>query len=447
MIESVKKLLYFPVASYFRFFAAIRLKRWNPKIIVVTGSNGKTTLLHLLESQIGEKAKYSHHANSSYGIPFDILDLHRKSLLKTEWFGLFLKAPFNVFNNIPKEKLYVVEADCDRPGEGKFLAELLTPDIVLWISTAKTHSMNFEYLVSRHPERSEGSWLNAGIDSSAAPQNDRFNTVEEAIAYEFGYFLEYAKELVLIDGDSKLMNKQISRTKAKVTEIKKSEILDSYDVGIKGTEFKIDGKKYTFAQLLPEEVFYSIAMCRNVVEYLELPFDPSFSGFHIPPGRGSIFEGIKNTTIVDSSYNANLSSMKAIISMYAKFTGRKKWVVLADMLELGNNEKSEHEQLADVLNGMEFERIILIGPLNSRYTFPILKTNKNKKASFKNTKDVLPYLKNELSGEEIILFKGSQSFFTEWLIEGLLKNKEDAVRLARRGKAWDTRRTNIGLSS
>src|SRR5882762_3188783 len=113
MTAKLKKLFYFPAASYFRFFAAIRLKRWNPRVIVVTGSNGKTTLLHMLEAQIGDKAKYSHHANSSFGIPFDILNLHRKTLLKTEWIGLFFCAPLNVFKKLPKEKIYVVEADVD----------------------------------------------------------------------------------------------------------------------------------------------------------------------------------------------------------------------------------------------------------------------------------------------------------------------------------------------
>src|SRR6266403_3974403 len=102
MVARLKRLLYFPIASYFRFFAQLRLRRWNPRIIVVTGSNGKTTLLHMLEAQIGEKARYSHHANSAFGIPFDILDLKRKTLLKTEWIRLFLLAPFQVFKNSPK---------------------------------------------------------------------------------------------------------------------------------------------------------------------------------------------------------------------------------------------------------------------------------------------------------------------------------------------------------
>ena len=70
MLSRLKRLLYFPIASYFRFFAVLRLRRWNPRIVVVTGSNGKTTLLHMLEAQLGAKARYSHHANSSFGIPF-----------------------------------------------------------------------------------------------------------------------------------------------------------------------------------------------------------------------------------------------------------------------------------------------------------------------------------------------------------------------------------------
>ena len=97
MISIIKKIfsflkgkLYFPLAFYFRFFAQIQLLIWGPKIIVITGSNGKTTLLHLLESQLGNKAKYSHHANSAFGIPFNILGFERQTLKISEWPLLFL---------------------------------------------------------------------------------------------------------------------------------------------------------------------------------------------------------------------------------------------------------------------------------------------------------------------------------------------------------------------
>ena len=109
MLGKIKRFFYFPAAWYFRFFAQIQLSIWKPKIVVVTGSSGKTTLLHLIESQLKQKARYSHHANSAYGIPFDILGLQRKNLTLDEWPYLFLMAPFRAFKKPVKENLYIVE--------------------------------------------------------------------------------------------------------------------------------------------------------------------------------------------------------------------------------------------------------------------------------------------------------------------------------------------------
>src|SRR5216683_2260039 len=274
MMEEIKNIFYFPIAWYFRFFAAIRLKKWHPKVVVVTGSSGKTTLLHLLESQIGDKAKYSYHANSSYGIPFDILDLHRKSLRTSEWLSLFLQAPFAVFKKIPVEKLYIVEADCDRPKEGKFLAEFLRPDHVLWLNVSRTHSMNFDSLVSQK----------------------KFATVDEAIAYEYGYFLAYCSKSCIVNGDSELITKQLTRTSAKVEKINKKVYLQKYHVNAKGTEFVIGEQTYSFPFLLPEDTVYALVSCKIVMNRMGEQIDSSFSNFSLPPGRGSLFKGIKNIT-------------------------------------------------------------------------------------------------------------------------------------------------------
>lgn len=429
MIGKIKKTLYFPVASYFRFFAMIRLKRWNPRIVVITGSNGKTTLLNLLEAQFGNNAKYSHHANSSYGIPFDILDLHRKSLLKSEWIGLFIKTPFQVFKSLPREKIYIVEADCDRPGEGKFLASLLNPEVALWVSSAKTHSMNFENFV----------------------KGEKFETVEEAIAYEFGYFLKYAKKVVMIDGDSELMKNQLNRLKANVFEIKKVNILKRYAVSGNGTTFEMMDMKYSFKYLLPEEAYLSLEMCKKVVEYFELGFDQSFSKFVMPPGRGSIFKGIKGITIVDSSYNSNLTSARAVLSMFGRFPEKNKWIVIGDMLELGQSEKEEHEKLSEIINSYSFERIILMGPRVGKYTYPKLVQNSKFKTQnyegkidkFENPKETLDYLLKKIKGGEVILFKGAR--FMEGIIENLLLDKIDVDQLPRREKIWEIRRKQWGL--
>ncbi len=419
MIKQIKKLLYFPIAYYFRFWAQIQLFLWKTKIIVVTGSSGKTTLLHLIESQIGSKAKYSHHANSSYGIPFDILGLSRKDLTPDEWIFLFLLAPFNAFRKPPKEKLYIVEADCDRPGEGEFLASLLRPEITFWVSSGLTHSVNFDSLV----------------------KNKCFSSVEEAIAYEFGYFLEYTKKLAIVNGDSVLIQNQIDRARTSVKKVSQRTLTD-YKINKERTEFVIDNKKYSINFVVPKDVSYSIQMANLLLKILDLPFDPDFTNLALPPGRNSIFKGIKNTTIIDSTYNATPDGVKTILEMFEKYPSENKWIVLGDMIELGNEEKEEHEKLAELIIPMNLSKIILIGPRVSKYTYPKL-NNKQNAEKFLMPKDGLDYISNNIKGGETILFKGAR--FLEGIIEHLLLNKSDSNKLVRREKAWQNRRKAWGL--
>lgn len=420
MVREIKQLFYFPIAYYFRFFAKIKLGLWKPRIIVITGSSGKTTLLHLIESQIGERAKYSHQANSSYGIPFDILGLKRKTLMPIEWLNLFFIAPLKAFKRPPMEKLYIVETDCDRPGEGKFLASFLKPEITLWISSSLTHSINFDHLV----------------------KNGKFPSVEDAIAHEFGYFLEYTQKLAIINGDSKLIKQQLSRTTALITQITQISI-KSYKILKDRTEFVIEGKKYSINFIVPKEVFYSIKMTNLLSKTLDLPLDPDFKRLTLPPGRNSVFKGIKNTTIIDSAYNATPDGVRSILEMFKDYSSNNKWLVLGDMIELGDEERQEHEKLGKIISKMKLEKIILVGPRVSKYTAPLISPIAQIPQTFLMPKNALDYILQNIKGGETILFKGAR--FLEGIIEHLLLNKNDASKLVRREKAWQNRRKEWGL--
>lgn len=423
MIQKLKQRLYFPLAYYFAFWARIQLSLWQPRIIIITGSSGKTTLLHLIESQLGEKARYSHHANSSYGIPFDILGLHRKKLTIDEWIYLFLAAPFKAFKKPYSEKLYIVEADCDRPYEGQFLGTFLKSEATIWLNLSRTHSMNFDNLVSRK----------------------KFQSVEEAIAFEFGNYLEHTSKLAIANADSKLIKKQLARTKANKILINKAQ-LKSYEVFKGSTKFKIGIQSCKLNFLLPKNTFYSIEATRVLMRYLKVNFDSTFSGFNIPPGRSSVFRGIKNTTILDSSYNSNLDSTSSILELFSLYPGNNKWVVLGDMLEQGEGEKKEHENLAQVIGKYKFDRIILMGPRIYKHTYSRLRPLMNNNIPierFEKPKEVLDYLVTNISGGETILFKGVR--FLEGVIEHLLANKEDEEKLCRREVIWQIRRKKWDL--
>lgn len=413
MINKFKKSLYFPVAYYFRLFAKIQLFFWKPRIIVITGSNGKTTLLHLIESQLGDRAKYSHFANSTYGLPFDILGLQRKTLTVLEWPILFLLAPFKAFKLPPIQKLYIVEADCDRPKEGKFLGSLLKPEVVIWLSVSKTHSVNFHSL--------------------------------DEIAFEFGFFLEYCKNYAITNGDNNLITKQLTRTKSTIDKIFKKNNLQKYQISENSTTFKINNKEYSFKFLLPEETFYSIQTTNLLLNHLNIKPAGNFTGFTLPPGRSSVFPGIKNTTIIDSSYNATPASMEAALNMYKQYPAKIKWAIISDMVELGKEEEIEHKNLAKLIAGSKLDKVILMGPRILKYTLPALQAMSPglPTESFLTPKEVLNYLESNIKGGETLFFKGAR--FLEGVIEHLLKNKDDVGKLCRREKVWQTRRQKWGL--
>ena len=422
IFSKLKKVFYFPVAYYFRFFAGIHLKIWKPRIVVVTGSSGKTTLLHFIEAQLRGRARYSHHANSAYGIPFDILGLVREKLTLGEWPYLFFAAPFKAFKKPYPEALYVVEADCDRPGEGRFLSGLLKPEVTVWLSSGRSHSMNFGKLVPTE-----------------------YGSVEEAIAYEFGYFLENTSSMTIANGDLKLIVNQYARTTSKVKEIKSAE-LEKYIVMRDGTGFYTHKQMYKFKALIPQEAFYSLEATRELLGYLQVDLDSAFSNFNLPPGRGSILRGIRNTTLIDSSYNATFDSMVSMLGAFDAYPSQKKWLVLGDILEQGAWEREEHEKLAALLASLKLEKLLLVGPRVSKYTYPKLKTELSVNLHierFSKPSEVLDFIEKNIKGGETILFKGAG--FLEGVVEHLLQDNNDVVKLCRREKIWQTRRKQWGL--
>lgn len=415
MVSRLKKILYFPIASYFRFFAGIYLRKWNPKVIVITGSQGKTTLLHMLQAQFGDKAAYSHKANSSYGIPFHILGLHRKSFGLFEWVIFFLKAPFQIFRDVPAEKIYIVEADCDRTGEGKFLATLLRPNVTLWVSSSRTHSMNFV--------------LNSG------------ESIEDATAREFGNFARNTKDLVVANGDVLEIIQEVESLSVKKYFVRESEYLTAYSVKEMSTEFVVGNTTYKIPALMPKDASRSIVMTEIACKECGIEIDITFSKLVLPPSRSSVFHGTKNRILVDSTYNTSLESARAMLELFALYPRNPKWVVLGDMLELGRFEKEEHSRLAGIIEGLPLERVILVGPRLRNFTYPKLLENSKFKditVYFLGPDEALEYIEREGSGGEAILFKGAR--FLEGVVEKLLSDPKDSAMLARREMVWQLRR-------
>ncbi|MBQ7040701.1 hypothetical protein IJN73_01365 [Candidatus Saccharibacteria bacterium] len=423
-----KKKFYFVAASYFRFFANHALKRWHPQIIAITGSVGKTTMLHLIETQLKNKAHYSHDANSAFGIAFDLVNLRGITGSKLRWLYLIFAVPIKSLFVKHDEKYYIVEIDGERPHETEFLASWLKPEITLWVSLGRSHAVQYE------------QQIRDGI----------FENLDKAITHEFATLPENTKKVIYIDGDVPLMVKatekilQKGKTKADVIKYYKKD-LKKYEVAPDGTVFELkSGLRFKFAQPMPKDMAIQLLMLEGLMDYLKVKINTDLTDMTVAPGRSSFFEGKNGLKIIDSSYNAHLISVKSILEMSKALPEKEKWLIIGDMVEQGFIEGDEHAKLADLIKDAKPEKVILVGRRTKKYTYPRLKELNIEAETFADVKPALAYIEKNTKGGEVLIFKGSQ--YLEWIIEKLLKNPEDAEKLPRREKAAKKRREKRGLN-
>ena len=415
-----KKRFYFVAAGYFRFFANFAFRRWRPRVIAVTGSAGKTTMLNMIEFELGDKAHYSHDANSAFGIAFDLLGMDGVRGSKWRWVKLFALAPVRALYYKRQGEFYVVEIDGERPRETEFLASWLRPEVTLWVSFGLSHAIQFEQEVA------EG----------------KYPSLEQAIAHEFSTLPAHTTKRVYIDSDSSEMRDAVQGIKAEVVALSKKS-LKRYSVYPSRTDFVFENTAFHFAQPQPRDLTIQLLMLERLVNYLELPLKTDFSGMPVPPGRSSFFEGKNGLKIIDSSYNAHLISMQSILEMAKELQAGHKWLIIGDIVEQGSLEAQEHTKLADLIAEAHPEMVILVGRRTKKYTAPRLRELGIEARTTLDPHKALKFIEEHTTGEEVLIFKGSQ--YLEWIIEQLLADPTDAAKLPRREAAAIKRRANWGL--
>lgn len=419
-VMKFKKRFYFVAARYFRFFANFALKRWRPRIIAVTGSAGKTTLLHMIEFELGDRAHYSHDANSAFGIAFDLLGMDGVRGSKLRWIKLILQTPFRALYYKRSGEFYVVEIDGERPRETEFLATWLKPEVTLWVSFGLSHAVQFEKEV----------------------QAGKFPTLDEAIAHEFATLPANTQKVVYIDADSKMMVQSTQGVKAQVVALSRSA-LKRYNVYPTRTDFVFESTSFHFSQAQPKDLAIQLLMLEKLVEYLDIPLKTDFSNMPVPPGRSSYFRGKNGLNIIDSSYNAHLISVESILEMVKSLHAGHKWLVIGDIVDQGKIEGEEHQKLADMIAAAGPEMVILVGRRTKQYTAPRLRELGVETRTTLDPHKALKFIEANTTGDETLIFKGSQ--YLEWIIEQLLADPADADKLPRREKAAVRRRKKRGL--
>ena len=176
-------------------------------------------------------------------------------------------------------------------------------------------------------------------------------------------------------------------------------------------------------------------------------------------GRATIFKGINDSVIVDSSYNASPASMQKMIEFTKSlrdnlFKNYKTILVLGDMRELWEFAEQEHRKMAGLASQVA-DIMLVVGPNMNKYFLDELTklwfTNDLQKGKFaqgfKNSKELGIWLREFLKKSRdkyLILFKGSQNtIFLEEAIKYVLANPEDKDKLIRGDELWLQKKENF----
>ena len=393
-----------------KYLTKLILWRYKPLVIGVTGSVGKTSTKEAIYTVLKNKFRVEKNVfnlNTEIGMPLTIIrgkDAKRNILI---WFYNFFHTLWLfVFKTKKYPQILVLEMSEDAPGMIKYLVDLARPKIGV-ITTIGDPPVHLEYYKNTNQLIEEISYL---------PQNLILNDS----------MILNADNALVLDFKDKTVAKVLSYGFSEYSDIKVTDykLINIDDLKNIGMSFRLEasgsfvpvriegvfGKAQVYALAAAASVGLSLDM--NLIEISEAMLD-----YKIVKGRTKFIPGIKNTWILDDSYNACPDSVRAALDLLKEIPVNRKIVVLGDMKELGINSKQAHieigRNIADVTKvfiavgeEMVFAKEIIDSEYSDIETF-----------WFEDSKQAKKFVKEIIEKGDLVLVKGSHSMEMEKITE------------------------------
>ena len=151
-----------------------------------------------------------------------------------------------------------------------------------------------------------------------------------------------------------------------------------------------------------------------------------FKNYKPSEGRGRIHKirrYNKNFKLIDESYNANPLSVKNAIQNLRsiKKLNFKKYLLLGDMLELGEKSEKLHKDLSKVINNSDIDKVFIKG---NKTLATYKNITKQKRGNiFQKEEDVDFTLNNIISNNDYLMIKGSDATGLNKLSKKMIKGR------------------------
>ena len=335
---------------------------YNPKVIAITGSVGKTTTRKLI---------------------YTILKNKYRCLQNEKNYNNHIGVPLTIFNLKKDDKIAIIEMGMNHFNEIKYLSNMTKPDIAIITNIGTSHIGNLgskENILKAKLEIKEG--LNGplfvnGDDELLKNQNaykSGFNENNDLIAYG----------------------------------LKSSLTASSFNINLNNKTYKIEVN-------LPPHLLNNVLLAIHIGLYLDVKMEDiilSLKQYKSTDMRMNILNDKNGNTIINDCYNSSLESLNGVLNII-KNEKQNKLLILGDINELGKYSNEIHQKIPLFLNEIDNKEVILVGKEMAKIIY-------KDSLHFKDYKEVINYLKTIQIKNTLILIKASRSLKLENITNYLL---------------------------
>jgi UDP-N-acetylmuramoyl-tripeptide--D-alanyl-D-alanine ligase len=363
-------------------------------VVAVGGSNGKTTAKEMtaaILSRLGPCMATHGNLNNHIGVPLTLMRLE------------------------PSHRSAVIEMGANRLGDVAELVRLARPTVGLITNAGAEHLEGFGDLDG--VAQGEGEMV-AGLGSDATA------VINADDAYA-GYWRKVA---MTRPGAPRGASGNASRDSFRIITFGVHSTADFIAKNpIQAIERGEFATRFTLACPLGERaIMLKAGGAHNIANALGAASAASAAGaslddiaaglasFRAVSGRLQLKPGLRDSWIIDDSYNANPSSVRAGLEVLRSLAGIT-WLVLADMAELGEQTSDSHAHMGSYARECGVKRLFAFGPQSSR----AVETFGSGGEWFPDAESLTRRLQTELSPGVTVLIKGSRVNRLERVVQAL----------------------------
>jgi UDP-N-acetylmuramoyl-tripeptide--D-alanyl-D-alanine ligase len=311
--------------------ARAHLRAWrsaNPsaRVVAITGSAGKTTTKELcaaLLRTVGECHATAGNLNNRVGVPAVLLGLE------------------------PGHRFAVVEVGMSLPGEIAALAAIVEPDVAVITQIGLAHAGGVGGSLD-HVAREKGALFEGTRPGGVVVANDDDASV--------------LAQLVRVPPSVRI-------TRFGRGETARYRLAARKPLGFEGSRVRLHrGGEDAVSVVLPipgEAAALDLAAALAAADAAaESPLDAIRAMRTLAPLSGRMqVRRARGITVIDDTYNANPSSVRAALTTLAECAGGRRFAVLGEMKELGPAAEREHAALADAVVAAGLSLLVSCGGL------------------------------------------------------------------------------------